>query len=202
MKLSQKLEILLKPKTLNLDGVLTVFKASSFGLVLAVVSLPSALPIPAPGMSVPFGFLVIFVAAQIIGGRKKLWLPQTWQQKEVPTKTFRKHLPLMLKFVRFFEFFIKPRLDFIFRLGVPVAGVIIFLAGVSMLIPIPGTNTLPALGAFIMALGMLERDGLALLGGALVSLLGLVVTTAVLWFGAEGLGFLLDWMQTFFVTTT
>ncbi len=47
----------------------------SFGLTLLLLSLPSALPVPAPGYSTPFGIALLLVSLQIILGRQSVWLP-------------------------------------------------------------------------------------------------------------------------------
>lgn len=47
-----------------------------FGVLLMLLSLPSALPVPAPGYSIPFGIAMAIIAIQIFVGRKTVWLPQ------------------------------------------------------------------------------------------------------------------------------
>jgi hypothetical protein len=44
-------------------------------------------------------------------------------------------------------------------------GIAIALMGISMMIPIPGTNTLPAMGIFVTGFGLMEDDGAISLGG-------------------------------------
>ena len=56
---------------------------------------------------------------------------------------------------------------------------------ISMMIPIPGTNTLPAIGIFITAFGLLEEDGLICLFGLFVCSLAATLTTGILIFGKE-----------------
>jgi len=47
-----------------------------FGVLLIILSLPSALPVPAPGYSTPFGILIAVLALQMIAGRTTPWLPE------------------------------------------------------------------------------------------------------------------------------
>ncbi|BBD57245.1 hypothetical protein NIES2109_00100 [Nostoc sp. HK-01] len=51
-------------------------------------------------------------------------------------------------------------------------GIAIALMSISMMIPIPGTNTLPAMGIFVTGFGLLEDDGAISLGGLVLSLMG------------------------------
>ncbi len=54
---------------------------------------------------------------------------------------------------------------------------------ISMMIPIPGTNTLPAIGIFVIAFGLLEDDGLICLFGLFICSMAAVLTTSILVFG-------------------
>ncbi|MEN9220582.1 MAG: exopolysaccharide biosynthesis protein, partial [Thermostichales cyanobacterium GMQP_bins_62] len=72
---------------------------------------------------------------------------------------------------------------------------LVLLMGISMILPIPGTNTVPALGVFLIGLGLIEADGVICALGALVALLGGTLTVSILyglWFGGTSL---LEWLQ-------
>ena len=51
------------------------FREKGFGILLLLFSLPSALPVPAPGYSIPFGIILGLLALQLVLGRKTPWLP-------------------------------------------------------------------------------------------------------------------------------
>ena len=75
----------------------------------------------------------------------------------------------------------------LYRRTYRILGIMILLCGISMLIPIPGTNTMPAIGVFVIALSMIEEDSLAGVAGALIALSGIAVTVLILFFGKEAL---------------
>ena len=50
-----------------------------------------------------------------------------------------------------------------------------------MLVPIPFTNTLPSFGLAIICVGMLNRDGIAVLVGLVAALIGVVLLALALW---------------------
>jgi hypothetical protein len=52
-----------------------------------------------------------------------------------------------------------------------------------MLLPIPGTNTAPAFGIFLIGFALLEDDGILLLLGMLCSLLALALSSAIIILG-------------------
>ena len=56
----------------------------------------------------------------------------------------------------------------------------IALMGISMMIIIPGTNTLPAMGIFVTAFGLQEDDGFISLGGLVICLLASVLSTSII----------------------
>lgn len=67
--------------------------------------------------------------------------------------------------------------------------------GLSMTIPIPGTNTIPAMGVFLIGFGLIETDGVICLVGAIVALLGGTLTLSILfalWFGGMNA---LEWLK-------
>jgi len=51
---------------------------------------------------------------------------------------------------------------------------------ISMMIPIPGTNTLPAIGVFVTGFGLLEDDGAISLGGLVICLMAAILSTSIL----------------------
>jgi hypothetical protein len=60
---------------------------------------------------------------------------------------------------------------------------------ISMMIPIPGTNTLPAIGIFVTGFGLVEDDGAISLLGLIICALGATVSVsifiAVIWGGSS-----------------
>ncbi len=164
---------------------------STFGFLLVILSLPSALPVPAPGYSIPFGILLIILAVQIILRKQTPWFPKKFREKDINISKLKGGLEKIQKFITFFEKLIRTRMTWIYRGGYRLFGVLIMCCGISMLIPIPGTNTIPAMGVFIIGLGMIEEDGLAGLAGALTALAGITLTLLILFLGKEALDLLI-----------
>ncbi len=59
----------------TLTEILELAGERIFGFLFVILSLPSALPVPAPGYSVPFGIALFLLALQLISGAKLPWLP-------------------------------------------------------------------------------------------------------------------------------
>ena len=75
-----------------------------------------------------------------------------------------------------------PRLLFITGdRGEKVIGAFCLLLAIILALPIPFANMLPAIAISMMALGVLERDGIWVIGGAIVGGLSLVIVWGVVW---------------------
>lgn len=65
----------LTQQLVSLGDILQLAAERTFGFLLAVLSLPSALPIPAPGYSTPFGIVLLLLGWQLLVGASTPWLP-------------------------------------------------------------------------------------------------------------------------------
>ncbi len=167
---------------LTLADILGLAGERTFGFLLVVLSLPSALPIPAPGYSTPFGILLLILGWQLMLGAPAPWLPPRLLQRSMPRPHAQKMIRSALPWLRRIELISRPRLRPICtsRGGRFLLGVAVSLMALSMILPIPGTNTIPAMGIFIIGFGLLDDDGLISLAGLVVCLIGLAVTTSIL----------------------
>lgn len=193
--------------TVSLSEILTLAGERAFGVLFVIVSLPSALPLPAPGYSTPFGFLIVLLAGQLVLGFERPWFPQSWLQWSFPLEMSQKIVKAGLPWLQRLENFTRPRFSSLCTnpLSRVFIGLTLALMGISMMIPIPGTNTLPAMGVFVTGFSFLEDDGVITLGGLTLCLMGFLLSTsifvAILFFGFQG-GEALDavktWIQNLF----
>ncbi|HAC65729.1 MAG TPA: hypothetical protein DCF68_19910 [Cyanothece sp. UBA12306] len=175
----------------KLADILALAGERIFGFLLVILSLPSALPVPAPGYSIPFGILMFLLAVQLIAGSKVPWLPEKMMKGSMKLKTVQSFLKKGLPWLKRIEALTRPRMTYICTSlpGRTIIGFAICLMAISMMIPIPGTNTLPAIGIFVTAFGLQEDDGFISLGGLVISLIAAVLSTsiiiAVIWGGTS-----------------
>lgn len=194
-KLSQTLSNLLAREHsdagLTLGDVVQRIGDRGFGLLLVVLSLPSALPIPAAGYSTPFGILILLLALQMLCGRTTPWVPA----KAAGLQLKGKFLDTMLHFAGMFfskvEFLIRPRLRWVgSRAGRVFMAVLVMIMAGLMILPIPLTNTFPAFVIFIIGVGLTEEDGLASLLACLLAVFSVFAYAVVIYifihFGLEG----------------
>ncbi|MDY6939792.1 MAG: exopolysaccharide biosynthesis protein [Cyanobacteriota bacterium] len=168
-----------------------------FGFLFVLLALPSALPVPAPGYSTPFGIVMFLLALQLIRGAERPWLPESWMARSIQLDKLQGFLKAGLPWLEKIEVISRPRLTYVCTssIGRTTIGIAIALMSISMMIPIPGTNTLPAIGIFVVGFGLLDDDGAISLAGLVVCAIGLIVSASVLaavWIGGTSL---VDWIK-------
>lgn len=165
-----------------------------FGFLFVLLSLPSALPIPAPGYSIPFGIVMFLLAVQLIWGAKQPWFPKRVLNGKMPLGKVQGVLDAGIPWLQRIEGLTKPRLSGVCTSlpGRVVLGVAIALMSISMMIPIPGTNTLPAIGIFVIGFGLSEDDGFISLAGLGLCLVAGTVSVGIIFFGVSILSWLKD----------
>lgn len=171
----------------TLDELLALAGERTFGFLFVMLSLPSALPVPAPGYSIPFGVVMALLAWQLLTGARQPWLPPHWRQRGFSRSKVRGVINAGLPWLRRIEAISRPRLAGVCTsvVGRMVIGLAILLMSLCMMIPIPGTNTLPAIGIFLVGFGLLDDDGLISLGGLIVCGLALTLALAIFILGVE-----------------
>jgi hypothetical protein len=173
------------PARVTLDDILTLAGERVFGFLFVLLALPSALPVPAPGYAVPFGVLLFLLAIQLIVGAKVPWFPERFRRHSIALPQVQGFLKAGLPWLRRIETFSRPRLTSVCTSlpGRITIGFAIALMAISMMIPIPLTNTLPAIGIFVVGFGLIDDDGAISLAGLVLCVMGAILTSSVLMFG-------------------
>lgn len=170
------------------EGMLTLGKLADtlgdkgFGLLLVFLSLPSALPFPAAGLSVPFGILLIMLGTQMLLGRKQPWLPDKVRDREFGGKLSGKLFSGAETIFGKLERFVRPRLKWLNNpASIKLMGLLTVLMGMLMCVPIPLTNTAPAMVIFLIGVGLSEEDGLFSAAACLVGVLATLLYAGVVY---------------------
>jgi hypothetical protein len=173
-KFSQELQDLARQfadRPVRVEEILAATQGRGFYLLLLLIGLPFLTPIPLPGLSTPFGFVVLLIGARLAVGRRP-WLPTKILQRELPARFIARLLGAARRLVRWLEVLLRPRLDFLHEQWIyrRIAGTLIMLSGLLLLLPlpIPLSNSLPALTVVLLAAGAMERDGLFFVAGCVM----------------------------------
>jgi len=168
-----------------LAELIAATEGRGFDLLLLLIGLPFLTPIPLPGLSTPFGLVVLVIGARLALGHRP-WLPENLLRRELPPRFIGCVLTTASRGLRWLEVLLRPRLDFLHDQWIyrRVAGTMIMVSGLLLLLPlpIPLTNSLPALTVVLLAAGAMERDGLFFLAGCAM------FTVALAYFGLLAFG--------------
>ena len=170
-------------------------------VILILFSVPAALPLPAAGYSTVLSVPLLIIGLRLLAGYDNLWLPAKLRRRPFDTARFnRRVVDGMLRLVHVVERFSSPRLTGLVRAPAMrvVIGLVICALACSMLLPIPGTNTAPAFGIFLIGFSLLEDDGVLLLAGILCSLLALSISLLIIFFGYKSYLWLKEFGRDFF----
>ena len=179
---------------LTLGQILEIFSRRSHAIIMVFLSFPFCQPIMIPGFSTPFGLALAIIGGYYILGRKP-WLPRTLRDRAISFEGLSRIVNAMLAVTRRIEKLLRPRLSILCNDAVfgRVHGVVIVICAVllSLPLPIPASNMIAALPIMLIALGMLESDGVFVIAGYVVAGLCFVSFGALAWLGKEGFDHLL-----------
>ncbi len=99
-----------RPAQVTLADLLLIAGERIFGFLFVLLSLPSALPVPAPGYSIPFGLLIFLLAIQLVAGAKRPWLPQRLANHPIQLEKVQAVLNKGFPWLRRIEAVSRPRL--------------------------------------------------------------------------------------------
>lgn len=134
----------------------------AFCLAILVFSLPNSLPVPGiPGFSTITGLPITFIALQMVMGKTTIWLPRRLANKAFSRQGVANMLAKALPSLTWIEKCLRPRwLPVTSPWGEKVLGLLMIALSLIIALPIPGGNFLPGFSMSLLALGMLEKDGL------------------------------------------
>lgn len=163
-----------------IGDLLDVMQERAFGPLLLIFSLPNVLPTP-PGTSAVLGAPLIFLTLQLALGREP-WLPRIIADRSIARADFAKFIGRATPWLARAERLLRPRLGMLAHPPAEyVVGAMTFVLAFVLVLPIPLGNMLPALAICILALGILERDGIWVLAGMIVGVASLGVVSGVIW---------------------
>jgi hypothetical protein len=171
-RLSTDLEALhsrMKDQSLTLGELKQALKGRGSAMLLVLLALPFCF-VAIPGLSMPFGVAICCIGARmVIGGEP--WLPRFVMHRRLSTARSNQLLTAAIKVARMLESFVRPRLAFLHAgptmLRLIGLGVVIASLGLMLPLPIPFSNSIPAWAVVLLAIGMMEKDGLCVLLGHL-----------------------------------
>ncbi|GAB4532347.1 MAG: hypothetical protein Kow00133_20710 [Amphiplicatus sp.] len=180
------------PATASLGDVMDRLDERAFGFLLLLLALPCCLPfvyVLPQIVALP----MLALAGQLAAGRQHPWLPKRLRARRFSIPAFRAVVERSARYARWVERLARPRLaPATGRLGLRLVGALMIAPCLSILVPLPSTNTVPGIGVAIAALGLIERDGALVILGLLI---GFAWVALLLTLGLEAASLIMGWIS-------
>ena len=150
-----------------LSDVLCSTGDRGFALVLLLVTFPFVLPFPTLGLATPVGFALALAALGLVLGRPAA-LPRSLGALAISPAVLSRASAVVGRGAWVLERIARPRMTFMMARSMRIAlGVSLFTAAfvLGLPIPLPLSNFFPAVAIILLAVGVLEGDGLLVLAG-------------------------------------
>ncbi len=168
---------------ISIQQILEGFESAGFSMLIIIFAIPVALPVPAVGYGTVMASPMLLLCIQLLFGFSHPKLPHFLGKRELKMEFFCKVVDKAVPILQKAEMLLKPRFLFLTSaIGERFIGLFCVVFCLSVMLPLPLTNTIPSMGIVLMAIGLMERDGLAILGGIFIGLVGMAITGVVLYF--------------------
>jgi hypothetical protein len=151
------------------------FGDRSLAALVVLFGAFNMIPLP-PGATAVTGLPLLIIAAQMIYGGNRAWLPRLLTQRTIPLNTFRAIMDWTVPRLRRVERLIKPRYwPFYTGHSDRIIGVITLVMALYIILPIPLGNWPPAFASALLGLSLIERDGILFGAGAVAAAISTVI---------------------------
>lgn len=164
----------------SVEDLVRVMDVRAFGALLLIFAFPNALPTP-PGTSGILGLPLLYLSAQMMLGRPP-WLPRLIAIRSMTRHDFNALVERVNPWLTWADKFMAPRFQVLVSPQAErLIGAFVLLLASVLVLPIPLGNMLPAFAICLIALGVLEKDGLWILAGIGVGVSALIIVSTVVW---------------------
>lgn len=179
--------------SITLRDLLSMIGEQGMLFFCIILTIPFLTPIPLPGVSTVFGLLIMLISLGVIFNRLP-WLSRQLIDRRISSVQLKPVLQHGSQLFSVIERFIRPRMLALTHKATTnrLNGLALLLGGFVLIWPlpiIPFSNTLPGWGILFLAAGILQRDGVFVIIGYLVTILSALylvgVIVAALLAGAE-----------------
>jgi hypothetical protein len=149
---------------ISLADLKEAMEGRAFGALMLIFAFPNILPSP-PGLAGVLGLPLLFLSFQMMLGRAP-WLPEFIGRRSMTREAFATVFNRATPLVARAERLLRQRLWLLtWGPAQQVLGVVCLILSVLLMLPIPFGNMAPSVAICLIALGVLERDGVWVLAG-------------------------------------
>jgi hypothetical protein len=176
----------------TVGGFIEFFGEKTFALLFVILLGVPALPLPTGGVTHVLEVVAVLIALQLIAGREEIWLPERWRKVELAGPRQQRFLQGLLRMIRRLERFSHARQRWLFerRATDIVYGLLVLALSVAAFFapPFTGLDTLPALAAVVLSLGVLLEDIVVVAAGLVVGVVGVALEILLASAAVKGIG--------------
>ena len=192
-----KLEKKSREQSIHLGDVIFLLDERGHTFLLLLLSLPFVQPIPLPGLSTPFGVAIALLGIGFLLGGKP-WLPHRLLKTQLPEIFLAPALKGMRRLAQIMEVLLRPRMLFLATnptmqrlecLCILVCGFLL-----SLPLPIPFSNMLPAMTVIVFASSTLGKDGFFYIGGICCFAITVAFFAVIGLGGAAAMAWVYEWL--------
>lgn len=165
---------------ITIADLLRLMEGRARAALILLFAFPNVLPAP-PGLSALLGLPLLYLTFQMMLGRIP-WLPRLIGARGMPIAAFAAMVGRITPFLERAERLLRPRWTWVVsHRAEKILGAFALILAIVVTLPIPLGNMLPAFAICLIALGVLERDGLWVTLGILVGATALALSAAVVY---------------------
>lgn len=162
---------------LTLEEIRDRLDERAYGLLILLLSIPCLVP-GLYGVPQVVGVVIILIAAQLLVGREEPWLPRWMLNLRARGSWLKAMADFAESKLTWIDRLSRPRLRrFADGPGEKLAAIFMILATLTIVLPL--TNTVPSVALALLAVGLIQRDGLFVIGGCVAAAAWLAILGAV-----------------------
>lgn len=167
-------------ETVTIGALMTSLEGRARAALILLFAFPNALP-AIPGTSGILGLPLLYITFQMMLGRNP-WLPKFIADRGLPRERFAQIINKLVPYLARTERLLRPRLRALSGHTAELfLGAVCLILAIVLTLPVPLGNMLPAFSMCLIALGVLERDGLWVILGLVSSVIALVISAGVVY---------------------
>ena len=167
---------------LTVEEILAVLRGRAYALLVVLLGLPNCLPMPPP-IPLLCGLLLALVAAQIAAGWSYPWLPQALLRRSMARadviRAVDRAMPALLRLERWS----RPRMTvFETAVALRLIGFLLLTLAIGLIFAAPVVGQIPlGIAVCLVGLGLVERDGILVMAGVGIGVIGLALSFGFVW---------------------
>jgi len=160
----------------------------SFGIAMLLLAAPNLTPGPSlPGFSTLFGLPMMWLAVEMLVGRRAPRLPRFLARRRIGRLRLRQFLARALPLVERVDRVVRPRWRAVTAWR-RLAALGLLGQGLLLALPLPVVSNAAGLAALLIAVGLLAHDGVAIFAGQLAGLGAFALYAVAIWAALAALG--------------